>query len=233
MRTRIAAMSVVFAGLTLSGCQSPLLAGWGFSKKAPAAGAFSRPAADPLVALEEGRIYLRNGQISAAVASFKIAQLDPAAAPDAKNGLGVAYVKLGRPDVADRYFREALALRPGEDRYAANLLRLQRNVMLARGTPADPLPTTGDGDAAQVAAAATPAPITPTEPAPATARLARARTPVLRITTGEGNAAAPRVEVVSRLASADPSLPKVASRTTGEKSSQSKAEAAKPLEVVF
>lgn len=215
MKNPVVVLSVVLAGLTLSGCQSPLLAGWGFTKKSPESGAFARTAAEPLVALEEGRIFLRNGQISSAVASFKIAQLDPVAAPDAKNGLGVAYVKLGRPDIADRYFREALALRPGEDRYAANLLRLQRDVMLAR------VSTEGQGTGqAEVQA----------EPQ---ARLARARTPVLRITTGERSAAAPSIQVVARTVSTGANLPAVASREAGSQSLQPVPSAAKPREVVF
>lgn len=228
MKNPVVVLSVVLAGLTLSGCQSPLLAGWGFTKKSPESGAFARTAAEPLVALEEGRIFLRNGQISSAVASFKIAQLDPVAAPDAKNGLGVAYVKLGRPDIADRYFREALALRPGEDRYAANLLRLQRDVMLARAS------TEGQGAGqaevpAEVATAANGL-LAQAEPQ---ARLARARTPVLRITTGERSAAAPSIQVVARTVSTGANLPAVASREAGSQSLQPVPSAAKPREVVF
>lgn len=128
-------MPLMVAALAITGCQSPLLKGLGLSKSSAQSSAFSRADADGLLALEEGRVYLMQGQIAAAVASFRIAQLDPVAAPDAKNGLGVAYAKIGRNDLADRYFREALALRPGDDRFAANILRLQRDVMLARALP--------------------------------------------------------------------------------------------------
>jgi len=74
---------------------------------------------------------LRQGQISAAIASFSMALAAPEARAEAINGLAVAYAKLGRDDVADRYFREAAALDPNNPKFAANLLRLQDNVRMA------------------------------------------------------------------------------------------------------
>jgi hypothetical protein len=58
----------------------------------------------------------------------------------------VAYAKLGRLDLAERYFQAAILSDPDNTRYAANLLRLQRQVMLARR------PSAGDGLAAVGAA---------------------------------------------------------------------------------
>lgn len=126
---KLAAMSVM--AVSLSGCQSmPIIGHWFGGPK----NVSERPA--PALAgaqvLEEGRAQLRSGQISAAVASFRIARMDPAVAADANNGLGVTYIRLGRMDLADRYFRAALELDPQNERFAANLLRLRHDVMLAR-----------------------------------------------------------------------------------------------------
>jgi tetratricopeptide (TPR) repeat protein len=87
-------------------------------------------------ALDEGRGQLRAGNVSAAVASFRIALLDPATRAEASNGLGVAYAKLGRQDLAERYFQGAMMAEPTNSKYVANLLRLQQQVMLATRTSA-------------------------------------------------------------------------------------------------
>ena len=179
------------AALALSGCQSPLLKGWGFNKKAADGPTFARADANGILALEEGRVYLRQGQISAAVASFKIAQLDPETAPDATNGLGVAYSKLGRPDLADRYFRQAIALRPSDDRFAANLLRLQRDVMLARGTGAEATPVLSAQQETGFVASARSA------VAPAERKTAKSQ-PEYRVVTGAKPAPAPVIQVGTR-----------------------------------
>ena len=76
--------------------------------------------------------FLRDGNLSAAVASYRIALLDPATRADASNGLGVAYAKLGRDDLAARYFLGAIDAEPDNPKYVANLLRLQQQVLLAR-----------------------------------------------------------------------------------------------------
>ena len=125
------ALLLVAASVSLAGCQ--LFTG-GKSHMAHLKGDASRS----LATLEEGRTFLRDGQIAAALASFKIAQLDVATRADATNGLAVAYAKLGRPDLARRYFMLALSLDPGNTVYAANLLRLQRNTALAEREEAAP-----------------------------------------------------------------------------------------------
>ncbi|WP_324829180.1 hypothetical protein [Qipengyuania zhejiangensis] len=118
------------AALLVAGCQSSPLAGWTFSKTKVA-----RQAPDKIkgsVELEEGRMHLRNGNISQAVASFQLARLDPDSAAAANNGLAVSYAKIGRFDLADRYFRVAVSLAPAETKYVANLLRLQGRANYAR-----------------------------------------------------------------------------------------------------
>lgn len=121
--------AVAAAALMLGGCQSFPLTSWMFKSERSET---RQLAGNTAGALEEGRAFLREGNIASAVASFRIAALDRANRADACNGLAVAYAKLGRADLAERYFREAMAAEPDNQRYAANLLRLQKQVMLAR-----------------------------------------------------------------------------------------------------
>jgi tetratricopeptide (TPR) repeat protein len=116
----------------LGGCQSFPLTSWMFKGKRPAAEQRIELAGNTAGALEEGRAQLREGNISAAVASFRIALLDASSRAEASNGLGVAYARLGRHDLADRYFQGAISAEPENSKYVANLLRLQQQVMLAR-----------------------------------------------------------------------------------------------------
>lgn len=76
--------------------------------------------------LAEGRAALATRNYATAVASFRSAALDPAAAAEAHNGLAIAYAGIGRNDLADRYFRMAIAEAPENPRYQANLVRLDR-----------------------------------------------------------------------------------------------------------
>ena len=178
---------VATASLTLAGCQSPFFASLGFGKtdkrmrEAPA-----QVAGAQLV--EEGRTYLAQGRISAAVASFRLARMDPTSVAQAENGLGVAYAKLGRFDLADRYFRSAVAHAPEDMRFTANLLRLQRDVMLARSATAERL-------AAAERVAPVAAPVAQAEDAPRNMRVANG---VLHITSPEALAARPQMEIAFR-----------------------------------
>lgn len=123
----IARMTCVAAGAAmLAGCQSFPLTSWMFKSGHPAGSSARQFAGLPDGALEEGRTALREGNISAAIASFRIALLDPAMRAEACNGLAVAYAKLGRDDLAQRYFLAAVSAEPDNPRFVANLLRLQR-----------------------------------------------------------------------------------------------------------
>ena len=127
--TRTIALAVV-AGVSLSGCQ--MLFGQRTAKVDSANGtelAGSEIAGNP--ALEQGKQLLRAGRTAQAIELLRVAQRDPSSMADASNTLGVAYAKLGRHDLADRYFRMAMAMEPGDTRYAANMLRLQRDHRLA------------------------------------------------------------------------------------------------------
>lgn len=75
-------------------------------------------------AMAEGRAAMRGGNLIAAMSAFRIAQRDPLTAADATNALGVAWAALGRHDLAEKMFLEAIALAPRDRRFAANLERL-------------------------------------------------------------------------------------------------------------
>lgn len=186
MNTLAKAFLVCAGASLLAGCQSSPLKGWSFGKKRVDQ-RLAMPKTSGAVALEEGRAMLRDGRISAAAASFRIAMLDPATAAEANNGLAVAYAKVGRPDLAARYFRAAIELAPSDTRFAANLLRMQHSVMMAR----------------RAAAQASPA-LAQAAPAPEMPKLAAAQQ-VHRATRGEFHirtrsdlAQAPRMAVVYR-----------------------------------
>ena len=183
--------AVAVSAVLVAGCQSSPLAGWTFKKQDNSRLA-ANPTVDGLIVLEEGRQYLREGNISKAVASFQLARLDKSTAAAANNGLAVAYAKLGRPDIAERYFRTAAALDPAETKYVANLLRLQGSVMLARrAQPAEPVALAANSQAAEQASRRT---------APAVHRVSHGE---FRITTTEPTAA-PTMNIGTRQAAKKP-----------------------------
>lgn len=181
---------ILALGGALAGCQGSALEGWGFAKKKVGSTLGTRASVDGMIALEEGRAFLRQGHISAAVASFRIARLDRSTAADANNGLGVAYAKLGRMDLADRYFRTAMGLDPSNERYAANLLRMQSKVMLAARSrkPVEEAPVERIAEAPQPKKA---------EPV-VTKVIGTPATRVVHITTKQDLAPAPQMTVAAR-----------------------------------
>jgi len=135
---KLAKLGCLLAGTAmLSGCQSFPLTSWMFKGHRPEA-ASVQLAQSGAGSLEEGKDFLRQGNIASAVASLRVARLDRATFGEASNALAIAYARLGRPDLADRYFREAIMSEPENDKYAANLLRLQSDVLLARAQAAAP-----------------------------------------------------------------------------------------------
>lgn len=191
----IGKLSCIVAGTAmLGGCQSFPLTSWLFKGGRPAEEQSQLLAGNSAGSLEEGRASLREGNISAAVASFRVALLDRSTRADASNGLGVAYARLGRPDLAERYFQAAISAEPDNSKYVANLLRLQQQVLLARRP-----------EAAQPVVAAGPVPA----PVARLARGDRLTGPVDRVSRSEVHvrtpraaAAAPTMAVGSRDASA-------------------------------
>ena len=93
---------------------------------------FSRHSSTPQYAigpadLEEGRAQLRAGNPGNAIAPLHRAALDPELRGEALNALGVAYAKLGRADLAERYFVSATRVDASNERFAANLDRFYRS----------------------------------------------------------------------------------------------------------
>lgn len=129
MRNRKNLLLMVAVTAIVTGCGSPL------SRVRPVAGVSEQLMAAPVNPdLAEGRRALADGRYVAAVAALRLARLDPDCAAEAANGMGVAYALLGRTDLAERYFREAVARDPQDRRFSGNLARLEqaRTVQLAR-----------------------------------------------------------------------------------------------------
>ncbi|QUL38129.1 tetratricopeptide repeat protein [Erythrobacter sp. JK5] len=122
---KIAKLLICSAALVgLSGCQS-FLAELGFKSKS--ASEEAQFATGDSERLELGREALRAGAPGNAIYHFERAVLDPKVAPEAYNGLGIAYVQLGREDLAERFFNVAVMLRPSDTRFARNLNRLYQS----------------------------------------------------------------------------------------------------------
>ena len=108
-------MRKVVASVMLVAVAAPLLGGCS-SWLGRSHAAHSQPAAKaaPMspheAALMAGKDALRQGQYAAAITDFRIARLDPALEAESLNGLAIAYSNIGRPDLSERYFRQAVAL---------------------------------------------------------------------------------------------------------------------------
>lgn len=137
MRTiPIRAAFLALAAIQLGGCSSFL--GINFARH-------SAPAAEPSVDVairaarvtEAGRRQLAEGQTGLAVETFRQALGSGEPVAPALNGLGVAYARLGRYDLAQRFFEQAMAADPADARYADNMTRLMRSPVLAMRRDAD------------------------------------------------------------------------------------------------
>lgn len=70
--------------------------------------------------LAAGRLHLERGQLAAAATAFRQASYHPQYAAQAYNGMAVAYDRLGRGDLAERFFALAIKTDPSEAAYARN-----------------------------------------------------------------------------------------------------------------
>src|SRR5262249_31301543 len=88
-----------------------------------------------LTPYERGKVELQLGRIGLAIDAFETAlTLDPKSVP-ALNGMGVAYDRLGRGDIAERYLHQALTLDETSPVTLNNLALLE----LEKGDPAQAL----------------------------------------------------------------------------------------------
>lgn len=122
--TRIARVLLAASGMALlGGCQ--IMGPRQVAKAEPVAGAEAAPPGAVTAAwTAAGRTHLQAQRNGLAIEAFNraIAQGEPAA--PALNGLGVAYSRLGRTDVAYRFFSQAVRAEPENPVFARNLVRL-------------------------------------------------------------------------------------------------------------
>jgi tetratricopeptide (TPR) repeat protein len=114
-------LALVVLAASLGGCQNFVQA-FDFSRQSSAPQYAIGPAD-----LKEGREHLRAGRTGNALSPLHRAALNPQTSGDALNALGVAYAKLGRADLAERYFIAATRVDADDERFAANLDRFYRS----------------------------------------------------------------------------------------------------------
>ncbi len=148
-----------------------------------------------------GRKALDDGQLAAAVAAFRNARQYPDQAADASNGLAVAYAQLGRGDLAERYFRQAIALAPGERRFQVNLMRFYQANPVEVAVTASPQPVLSAAPVPQLSGAVRVLPrgdmastLTVSRPA---ARLVRISAGEVRLAGSEPSPVAPKAAAVA------------------------------------
>jgi Flp pilus assembly protein TadD len=117
--------AAIVLALPLGACSSFL--GIHFARHTPRAVPAQALATSVGASTEAGRAQLADGQPGLAIESFQRAVASGEPAGPALNGLGVAYARLGRDDLAERFFREAMAADPANGRYADNLTMLMRS----------------------------------------------------------------------------------------------------------
>lgn len=116
-----AVLSATMAAFLLGGCQMLGIGGNRVGSASVDRESIALPVDFGAAQLAEGRAALSAGQTAAAIDSFMLAKSFPQHAPAALNGLAVAYSRIGRPDLTERFFRAAILLAPHDDRYRANL----------------------------------------------------------------------------------------------------------------
>lgn len=102
--------------------------------------------------LQRGRAQLDAGLGALAIESFRAEIRFNPDQVDAYNGLGVAYGRIGRNDLAQRYFEIALAKDPVNARVQANMAKLPGNellevkqaALLPKGTSLEPIAVTAE-----------------------------------------------------------------------------------------
>lgn len=212
---------VAALSLTLPGCSA-----WFGSDKFARAGGDKAPKSQqaanqerPSVFTNMGRRALDYGNTGLAIEAFRRAVASGEDPAPAVNGLGVAYARIGRVDLAQRFFEQAAGLAPNEPRYQANLTRLFASPLFARRH---------DGDRAEaLLAAATPSE-TPAQPA-APGRLQRLGANQFYIQTAAPAATgpAPRLALVSSRTTSQ-AQPRVAAKEVAESTQGARDEEARP-----
>lgn len=121
MRKSTAAILLIsLAALSLGGCRSI----FGFHRLRAADVALEGGVEVHAVGqLAAGRQALDAGNYAAAITAFSNVRTVPGFEGDAYNGLAIAYAGIGRHDLAETYFRRAVAVSPTNERFRRNLAR--------------------------------------------------------------------------------------------------------------
>ncbi|RVQ69387.1 hypothetical protein EKN06_04180 [Croceicoccus ponticola] len=90
--------------------------------------------------LLEGRLHLNANRPTRAITAFRQGSYDPKYAAEAFNGMAIAYDRIGRPDLAARYFAKAVEADPRDERFARNLARFEEYAVMAMPTLPDAAP---------------------------------------------------------------------------------------------
>lgn len=146
------------------------------------------------IQLDVGRENLTNGNLAAAARYLQGARMHPATRADATNALGVVYVRLGRLDVAQRYFGEALEIEPDNARFATNFARIAGDVSFARARALN-----AEIEAATTEVAQLSLPVQESQEQPGAGTSGRRQPQVIHIQTASGPAQAlPQMEIYAR-----------------------------------
>ncbi len=128
---------VALAAMLLSSCSLPAL----FTAEKPAdrgvvsaSGEATRGVTSPMY--EKGKAHFNAGQFGLAVNEFQAARAETPSSVEILNGLAATYDRLGRFDLADRYYKEAVALDP---KNAQTLNNIAYSLIL-RGDPKHAIP---------------------------------------------------------------------------------------------
>lgn len=123
---------------TLAGCATFVVAGCATQQSIAPQYRLSEPSAQVVEGtsmLQRGRAQLDAGLDALAIESFRAEIRFNPGNVDAYNGLAVAYGRIGRNDLAQRYFEIALAKDPMNAKIQANLAKLPGNAELASRQP--------------------------------------------------------------------------------------------------
>ncbi|MDJ0641782.1 MAG: hypothetical protein QNJ15_03105 [Erythrobacter sp.] len=126
MKHRLMTATAIAVTLPLGGCAG--MFDFGSSKSASAAQ--ERGTLDMTAYFErrlaDGKRHLSAGRLSKAATAYRQAAGNETTAAAAFNGLAITYDRLGRTDLAERYFKHAVAFaEPDDFRYARNLARFE------------------------------------------------------------------------------------------------------------
>jgi hypothetical protein len=106
-------------------------------------------------AIERGRDLLALGQQAEAISAFRAALREEPNSAEAHNGLAIAYDRIGRKDLARRYFELAVAESPENTKYRTNLARFFESngqAELALGLTGERATIAADGGSAMAVA---------------------------------------------------------------------------------